>query len=267
MKRTIRLAISMVAFAGLLSCGGEKDVDKIGNAQFCLDKLDTTPTSAEIDKCLQEIDGLTSPGANSIRCSAGFIREGFGSGRRFIKAFEAIDEGAGGTSGSNTQELMGILSFTAAQDIDDDYNSIVSTFQACLNSGGKGSTLLSSFSYLTMGLMKYLVNVGGGACTATPTTYPGTNYLYYDLSACVTAVAGSGSAAELIKLGDPNEPDAEETQSGLGSVIIATYTVSCTGSGANKDLCAVIGDAVTEAGGTGNPRLVAVEFFKSLLGI
>ena len=56
----------------LVSCG-PKDSDKIGDAQLCLDNA----TSSNVSDCVQKVDGLESPGAYVIRCSANFIQEGF----------------------------------------------------------------------------------------------------------------------------------------------------------------------------------------------
>jgi hypothetical protein len=247
---------------GLLSCGGEKDADKVGDAQFCLDKLSATPSSAEVDTCLEKIEGMDSIGAENIRCAAGFIREGFASGSRFVEAFEAIDSG---TSGANMQALMGILTFASTNTITENYSNAASTYTSCLASGGKGSTLLASFSYLTMSLVRFFHTKDALVCPTTPIIHPTSGYRYYNMEDC----AANTAPLDLVDMVDPNSPNAEsiEVQTGIGSVIVGTSVVSCGTNVANTELCEVFTNAITAAGGSTNTRQVAIEFFKSLLGI
>lgn len=246
----------------LTSCGGgSKDVDKIGNAQFCLDSLAVGASSSEVDTCLSKVEGLSTSGAESIRCSGGFIREGFSDASRFVKAFSAI---SGGTSGSNTQTLMGILTFTSTNSLTTDATHARDTFNSCYASGSKGSTLLASFSYLTMSLVTYYNSKNAGTCPSTPGT-DSNGYKYYNVSGCI-----SGDIVSAIPLVDASTVDAAaiSAQNGIGAVVIAAVNVSCTtGSSANNALCDLLKKAVTDAGGTSNPRVVAVKFFQSALGL
>lgn len=260
MKKWI-LSIAMISFL-LPSCGAKKEVDQIGDAQLCLDKLGASPAAADVNECLSKVADLSSPAAETIRCSGGFMKEGFASGKRFIDAFSAIN---GGTTNSSTQALMGILTFTSANTLTTDTSNARSAFTSCLASGGKGSTLLASFSYLTMGLVSFFNAKGAGTCPTTPTTAAG-GYKFYDISTCIStcSVACAIGSASLI---DANTADVTSatTQSALGAVIIATYNASCTGSTANQDLCGTFSTAVSGAGG--DPRKVATQFFSSVLGI
>lgn len=257
MKRI--LLVLCVPFV-LLSCGKEKEADKIGDAQFCLDNLDE-PTPAEANECAAMVDGLDSPGAYGIRCSAAFIREGIVTGDRLVAAMKAIKTG---TSGSNLQKMMGLLTFTSEGAIAGDFENTDLAFHACLASGGKGSTLLSSFGYFTMSLLNFFN--AKGACLVAPVTQTG--YTYYDLEGCVTAPDNLISfASAMVQLGNSSTPDAaaQGVQAGIGSVLIATYKLSCSTSQANKDLCKTLKASIDEAGGEANPREVAVKFISKIV--
>lgn len=251
---------------GLLSCGGAKDADKIGDAQFCLDKLPAVPTATEVDACMSPIEGMDSVGAQAIRCSAGFIREGFSNGSRFLQAFEAIDSG---TDSSSMQALMGILTFASTNSVATNFSNASTTYSACLASGGKGSTLLASFTFLTMGLVRFFHVKAPGTCADTPQTHPTNSYRYYDLEDCASG-AVSTAPLDVVQMMNESSVDADaiQVQTGLGAVIIGTSLISCgANASANNELCSVFANAITAAGGTGNTRRVAIEFFRDVLGL
>jgi hypothetical protein len=237
------------------------DADKLGDAQLCLDKLRAGATSAQVEVCTSKVEGVTSAGAHNIRCSAGFIREGFADFTRLNSAIGAI---SGGTGSSQVQSLMGLLSFTSAGVIATDFSRTADTFNACYSSLGKGSTLLASFSYFTMGLMNYFSVKG--ACAVPPIVSGG--YRYYDLGACLTSAAGSLPLAivELVNSGS-SDAAAVEAQNSIGAVLIATYSLSCVGTVAQASLCSLLSNAINSGGGVSNPRGVAVNFFTSAVGL
>ncbi|MBX3032524.1 MAG: hypothetical protein KF865_01270 [Bdellovibrionaceae bacterium] len=246
--------LSLLAAVVLLSCGGTKDADQIGDAQFCLDKLDAGATAADVNACLEKIEGMTSPGAEGLRCAGAFIREGFSSGKRFNDAFKAIDNGA---SGSSLATLMGIVTFSSMGNLPADFSNVGSAFDSCMKSGSKGATMIVSFSYLTMAMISYFDNNAPiTTCTGNPC---------YDLETQTTDVANT---QKLIDLVDPStgNADAIAAQTSIGAIIIASYNLSCTGSSANKDLCDVFQKAIDDAGGTGNPRRVTTGFLTTSFG-
>ncbi len=249
-------------------CGKSTDKDKIGDAQICLDKLSASPAAAEVDACTEKIAGLTTTAAYTVFCAANFIKEGFGGATRFITAFQQIN---GGTSGSNVQALMGVMTFTAKANVTLDLADAQSNFSTCLLSTGKGSTLLASFSYLTMALYNFYNSKALPYCPNTVTT---TTYSYYDLSSCVTAAladAGPGPGQlATVALIDSNSVDAAAitAQNSIGTIIVAAYGLSCTGTGANANLCATMKTAIDASGGiTASPRVIAANFIISSLNI
>lgn len=264
-KTLTAVAVSLSMITG---CGSQKDADKVGDAQTCIDNLSLTATTAEINACAEKIDGMTTTGAEGIRCTVGFLREGFANGKRFLDAVHSIDSGTGGSS---TQNLMGLLSFSSAGAVAQDYENVSSTFNSCVASGGKGSTLLASFSFVTLGLMKYFV--AKGSCADTRATSTDSSYTYYDLGQCLTDtatyIAGDPMNRAFIltelQSSSSSDNDAISAQAGIGSVIVATYQLSCRGTNANNDLCELLSTAIDAAGGPTNPRGVAVQFVTQVM--
>lgn len=257
-----RFVISMLV-PTLFACGSAKEADKIGDAQACLDTITAASAPADVNACVEKIDGITTSGAQNIRCAAGFMKEGFASGQRFLDAFAAIDAG---TTSTSTQSLMGILTFTATGALATDAADTTSTFNTCIDSTSKGSTLLASFSSITMSLVTYFNAKNSGSCSGTPTTVTA-GYKIYDVAACIS---GANPLTAVLPLVTSASIDAQAitAQTSIGSAIIKTYNLSCTGSGANKDLCQLFSDAITgTSGGSSNPRGVAVTFFQSALNI
>jgi hypothetical protein len=258
-----KLLFAFIATA-LISCGSEKDSDKIGNAQICLDNLPVSATPTQVDACMTAIDGISSAEAEHLRCAGAFMKEGFLDPTKVADAMGSI---SGGTLG-----FMSFMSFTAEGTIDDDTTNAANAFSSCFNSGAKGTTLISSFTYISMALYQYMSdNDGAGAgtnCAAAPAGSP----LSYDLSCSTnwllepTNVAPGGPADNLA---DPATVDAAaiSVQNGLGAVIIATASASCGENPVNEDLCDAFDTAIDDGGGVGSPRGVAVEFIKTLFGI
>ncbi len=247
-----------------MACGSEKDADKIGNAQICLDNLPVSATPTQVDACMTAIEGISSAEAEHLRCAGAFMKEGFLDPTKVADAMSSI---GGGTLG-----FMSFMSFTSEGGIAADTTNAANAFSSCFNSGAKGTTLISSFTYIAMALYQYMSDNDtsgvGNNCAAAPAGSP----LSYDLSCSAAwAVAGTnalpgGPAAEL---GDAAtvDPAAISVQNALGAVIIATASASCGETQVNADLCATFDTAITNGGGVGSPRGVAVEFISTLLGI
>lgn len=241
----------------LSSCGSEKDVDKIGNAQQCLNEA----TSSTAMDCVTKVDGLTSTGSYNIRCAAAFVREGFANPTKYTTAFDSL-KGSSGTSG-----FMGLITFSSAKSIATDTANANTTFNDCFKAGAKGKTLISSFGYLSTALLNYFASILGTTECSTPSTSG------YDLTSCIASAKSTTDPTKIIeiaKIVSSTESDSSSAglvQSSVGSVIISTYTISCSGKGANQDLCDKLSASITAGGGTSSPRGVAISFFKTNLGL
>lgn len=254
-----RLTILRCLFVTLTStlffgCGSETEVDKIGDAQQCLNSA--TATTAM--NCVTKVEGLTSTGAYNIRCGAAFVREGFANPTKYTNAFGNLNNGQG------TAIFMGLISFSSAGNITTDAANASTTFSDCYKAAAKGKSLISAFGYFSTALLKYFAGTGQASCQS-PTNGS------YNLKKClddVAAAAGGGDATALDYLAKiastdsnvtPDSSPAGQLQASLGSVIISAYNISCSGAGANKELCGTLQRSIS-AGGS-NPRSVFTSFF------
>ncbi|HPI39786.1 MAG TPA: hypothetical protein PLJ21_03225 [Pseudobdellovibrionaceae bacterium] len=244
----------------ILGCAAT-DADKIAEAQTCLDKA----TAATAEACTTKVSGLTSPGAYNIRCASKFISERFEDPNKYIEALSSI---SGGTGGSNMMNMMGLLMFSSKGNITDDTTSMSTTFDYCHKANTKGALLLSSFGYMGASLYAFASSTVSASCPSTPSGAGST----YALGTCLNAFGTDLTLANLTaiaNLGSASTTDAAATQvqSAIGTIVITTYTVSCSTSQSNKELCDYFKTAINSAGGTSNTRAVAVSFIKTLIGI
>lgn len=249
----------------VLSCSGSKDADKIGQAQYCLNKATTT---AEINTCLSKIDGITSASAQAVRCNGVFAREGFANPTKYSSSFSNLE----GSTGANSN-FMGAITFTSAGTYLTDTTNALEGFGYCYEGGGKGTTLIAAYSYLAMSLYKYMVATNLGAavkCIATPisTGYDVTNciteYFTTNLAANTTPITSSPVCFMLNYTA--TNATAKSFQESLGEVVIKAYNLSCSSSSANASLCTSLSNAITASGGQSNARLVAVNFITAIVG-
>lgn len=231
----------------LFGCGSATDVDKIGDAQQCLNSATATTAMA----CTSKVDGLSSAGAYNIRCAAAFVREGFANPTKYTNAFSNLNNGQG------TSSFMGLVSFSSTGNISTDAANANTTFSDCYSAGAKGKTLISAFGYFSTALLKFFAGTGASSCQS-PTSGA------YNLDGCMqqaaladpTYIAKIASTDPLIT---PDSSPAGQVQASIGSVIISTYSISCSGKGANKELCSTLEKAISA--GSSNPRTVFTSFF------
>lgn len=205
------LAIFSMLF---LSACSEKDVDKVGDAQNCID----TATNANVTKCLDKIKGINTPAAYAIRCSAKFIEEGFDEPSRFVTAFQQLDNSSG--SGSSTLGFMGVLAFSSNSDWTTNETNANLAMEYCEKSESPGMITLAGAAKIATSMAKIASSVLDG------------NLSQADMEAALTSCTGDTTC-----------------QTAIGSATIAIYNSSCSGdTKTNKDFCADIEGAITNAG-------------------
>ena len=239
---------------GLVACGKEKDADKVGNAQLCLDKLGYSSSPSEVSDCVSKADGVETAAAYGIRCAGSFMKEGFLNPNKIISAMNQLNGAAGGTT-----NFMSLITFTSAGAIATDTTNSSSAFDYCLRGQGKGSTLLASFGFMAMSLYSFM-RAKGAVCSGTPAATG------YDFVGCGTSFVTSQPLAA-IQLGNASsvDPATITIQRSLGAVLISTSNISCTGTSANTTLCSTISTSISEAGGiNADPRAIAVRFVINL---
>lgn len=193
------LALSALSTT-LISCA-PKNADKIGEAQLCLDKA-TQGTAAT---CLEKIEGIDTAAANVMRCSAGFIDEGFTEPTRFKNAFEALSQQSAGAT--NTLTFLSFIAFSSKGNATDNKAFASATNEACLKTNAKGLTLLGSMAMTATLISGGLTSLNDGAA----------------IQSAIATLLGGGD---------------NTSKAAIGSAVIATYNTSCNqGTEANQGLC------------------------------
>lgn len=241
--RCLLVTLTSILFFG---CGSETEVDKIGDAQQCLNSA----TSTTAMDCATKVEGLSSTGAYNIRCAAAFVREGFANPAKYTSAFSNLNNGQG------TANFMGLVSFSSTGAIATDATNADTTFNDCYKANAKGKTLISAFGYFSTALLNFFAGTNASACK-TPTSGA------YNLETCMqqAAIANPQYLLDIASTSTEDSSASGRVQTAIGSVIMSTYAISCSGAGANKELCATLQKAIS-AGGS-NPRTVFTSFFST----
>jgi hypothetical protein len=252
-RLTIVRCFLVTLISGLIfGCGSATDVDKIGDAQQCLNSATATTAMS----CTTKVDGLSTTGAYNIRCAAAFVREGFANPTKYTSAFSNLSNGQG------TANFMGLVSFSSTGVIATDAANANTTFNDCYKAAAKGKTLISAFGYFSTALLNFFAVAGDSSAPSCAKPTSGS----YNLNTCmIEATAANPTEVAKLAITDttlvPDSSAAGQLQTSIGSVIMSTYTISCSGKSANKELCATLEKAIT-AGGS-NPRKVFTSFFET----
>jgi len=217
-KKNLSLVFALTAVTALVSCG-EKDADKIGKAQLCLDKA-TQGTAAE---CKAMVDGIETSGAYSIRCSANFINEGFTAPARFKQAFDAFDT----NSNNNTETFMSVMTFKNSGTTMDQNMTVASeTNDYCSKTGSKGLRFLGMMAFSSTTMAKAAYDLTSGTSGTTPDAT--------QINAALTDLKNN-----------PTSGSNPAKIAAIGTVVSSTYTATCqSGSSANQSICDQLDDAL-----------------------
>lgn len=215
-----------------LSCSGkETEIDKIGDAQHCLDKY--AQEGGDLDTCVAKIEGVETPGAYGIRCAAGYIEEGFTT-QTFIDAFEDIEN----VDASTVETFLNNLTFdnagtSGAGPLDTNMDFADTVYNYCHQSKGKGATILATFTYLVNGVYKLACDQGVGCAYNNSTNF------------------GGGLLAGRID----NTAPTVSFREGLGEVVVKTHELSCTTGEANETLCDFLSRSINNAAAPTNNEI------------
>lgn len=209
----------LVGSIGFLSaCANKKEADKVADAQAC---LNASNQGTALD-CLSKVEGLDSAAANTIRCAAIFIRQGFSNPSFVAQAANQIKSGSGKSA---TLAIMTAFEFKALASVSDNYTMSQDALRYCSQSGSKGLGFLATSSSLAT-TSKYLSSVIVGACGSAGDT-----------------------AAQLTCLKNQNNSTADAA---VGTVVAAAYQANCQGTqaGANKEFCSQFASATAACAST-----------------
>jgi hypothetical protein len=233
LRKNFVIGLSIMSL-GLSGCQ-ETDADKIGDAQLCIDSA----TAATVNSCLSKIEGIDSQAANVLRCSAGFIEEGFDQADRLINSLEQLDSGGEGTSG-----LMSLIAFKSKSGGVLNKAFAKATSEYCQKSGQKGLSLLGTLA-MSATTLAALVD---GALSSISTVDPA------DIRAEITNLLNDAAG---------NDPTALATVNDIGAAVSATYKIACTGSSSTSDMCKDIVEAIDTNGvDINDPEAVGAEILR-----
>lgn len=148
------LALSLLNFGCV-----KRDIDKISEAQDCLDQSDSSNSLA----CMEKVEGLESAGSHLIRCSAYFIDQGFAEPSRLASVAQQVTNGSGDPA-QNTFGALSIMGFVATKySMSENYDKSELAFNSCSKSKSGGLVYLSSITRISTALLKDLAfNPGSG---------------------------------------------------------------------------------------------------------
>ena len=217
-RKNFVISLSVLSF-GLSGCQ-ETDADKVGDAQLCIDKA--TPTS--VSSCLAKIEGIDTPAANVLRCSAGFIEEGFDQANRLIDSLDQLKAGGGGTTA-----LMGLIAFKSKTGGALNKAFAVATSDYCQKSDQKSLALLGTLAMTATSL----------ASIAFPGLTEGQTVTENDIKTVIDNLLAAG----------PGDATAIAAVSEIGNAVSATYQIACAASSSSDaKMCKEIVDTMNNSG-------------------
>ena len=230
-RKNFVIGLSVLSL-GLGGCQ-ETDADKIGDAQLCIDSA----SAATVNSCLSKIEGIETPAANVLRCSAGFIEEGFDQAERLITSLEELDAGGEGSAG-----LMSLIAFKSKSGGVLNKSFAKATAEYCQKSGQKGLSLLGTLA-MSATTLAALVD---GALSNISTIDPA------DIRIEITNLLNDAAG---------NDPAALETVNDIGAAVSATYKIACTGN--PSDMCKEMVEAINTNGvDINDPEAVGKEILR-----
>ena len=220
LRKNLAVTLSVLSL-GLGGCQ-ETDADKIGDAQMCIDRA----SAVTVSSCLSKIEGIDTKAANVLRCSAGFIEEGFDQAERLINSLEELDNGGQGTTG-----LMSLIAFKSKIDGPANKAFAIATSNYCQKAGQKGLALLGTLAMSATTL----------AALVDPSLDFNSTIDSTDLKNQITALLSAAS-------GMTPDPAAVATINDIGAAVSTTYQIACAGSSSTSDMCKELVEAIDTNG-------------------
>lgn len=207
------MAALLTTTFSLVGCGGAKEVDKIADAQNCLDNA----APADVSACVAKVDGLESQAAYLIRCVGKFAKEGFNSPTKIANAMGSISNNSG-SSGSTA--MMAALAFQAESSSSLNASSAQEALSLCTQAKAKGLILLAGLASTATTL--------SALAGQNPSTLTGT-----DLQNLMGTLL--------------NNPAAETA---VGAAVTSIYSANCTNNSTTAgSFCTQFDSAVSRVGG------------------
>lgn len=198
------LALSLMNFGCV-----KRDIDKISEAQDCLDQSNSTNSLA----CMEKVEGLEASGAYLIRCSAYFIDQGFAEPSRLAAVAQQVTNESGDPS-QNTFAALSAMGFVATKySMQENYEKSELAFSSCAKSKSSGLVYLSSMTRISTALLRDLA---------------------FDPN---SGVPDAQDVEDIMCDPDPNIPSAA-TKTAIGAAAISAYQNDCvTRQTESDDVC------------------------------
>lgn len=198
--KTLAILMTLV----VLSACGKKDIDKIAEAQECLDKATENTALA----CLQKVEGVESKAADILRCSAYFIDQGFSDPVRMEQVATQITSTQ--TPDNASLSALSVLGFTSQKyTMTENFNLSETAFPACVRSGSGGLVYLAAATRMATAA---LTDMGFDSTTGTPP----------DINDMENAIC--------------NGTPSSTTKEAMGNAALAAYQQNCLGKDISTDV-------------------------------
>ncbi|CAN5453201.1 hypothetical protein BH10BDE1_BH10BDE1_07260 [soil metagenome] len=226
MNKSWKLLLLAPALVTLTSCETPED-QQLASSQQC---IDAAKTSSDADICYASVAGLESEKAYLIRCSAGYIAQGF-TGARFASAFQRLKD----NPSSGQDPMATVMAYLIFSKPSTTYSSADNTLTNCTKSGVRAMVRLATMTKLATFIATS--GLGGIPANADPTDPS------FDPAAISTAIANlanSGSAAD---------------QAAVGNIAIQANTAYCNegSSFENNEICVNLKQALA---GSSDPTTI-----------
>jgi hypothetical protein len=217
-------AIAALAAGALLNTGCEKQEDqKIAEAKECIDHATNSVTA---DACVAKIDGVQSPQAYLIRCSADFIAQDFTSSR-LATAFQKIKDNT--STGGTSATAAAMAYFVFAKNLPG--HTVDTAYSNCEQAGVRSMSRLATMAKMAT----TIAQAGLGSLTTLDPSNPST----FNPAAIQTAIT---------TLTNSNDPT---TNASVGTVAQQASAVYCNAgsSFASNDVCTKLNSAISAGNG------------------
>ena len=193
----------------------------MASAQSC---MDSATTAAQANACAAKVEGIETPSAYLIRCSANFIAQGF-TGERIAKAYQRMTESSGSSGSDPMLSMMSYLVFSN----NDSTNTIAATLSNCTKSG--------TISMLRLAEVANLASTVASVGSINPADFDPSKSPE-DLQIAIEAAVTGALAAT------PAQQEA------LGTVALQMNASVCSAGSslADKEVCTYMADAIQHGG-------------------
>ncbi|RYZ87253.1 MAG: hypothetical protein EOP06_12980 [Proteobacteria bacterium] len=237
------LGLSALTLTALSGCETGED-RSLASAQSC---LDGARNASDANRCIEMVQGLTTPDSYLIRCSANFVAQGF-SGQKIADVLQSLSN----NSSSTADPMVTLMAYIKFDDTVGPLHTAAATEKNCELSGVRSMLRLAAAANLAttvQNIVNDLVANSGVVLTGQLTGDP-----VADMQVIVDTLSGqTGMSGNL----------SEEQAESIGAIAITANGAFCNAGSAysTEEICKNLGNAITA------PPATAESIGKNLLGL